>query len=91
MARSGLPATLYRPAIVVGDSRTGETGKFDGLLHALREGAGVPSPGVFIKVGWGRNPANLVPVDSSSTPSRAGRVHAQRGKTYHLTIPRPCP
>jgi thioester reductase-like protein len=26
----GLPATVYRPGIVVGDSRTGETQKFDG-------------------------------------------------------------
>ncbi len=27
----GLPATVYRPGIVVGDSETGETQKFDGL------------------------------------------------------------
>ncbi|HSK25379.1 MAG TPA: SDR family oxidoreductase [Jiangellales bacterium] len=27
---SGLPATIYRPGIVVGDSRTGETQKYDG-------------------------------------------------------------
>jgi thioester reductase-like protein len=26
VARSGLPVTTYRPSIVVGDSRTGETG-----------------------------------------------------------------
>ena len=26
----GLPATIYRPGIVVGDSRTGETQKYDG-------------------------------------------------------------
>lgn len=28
--RQGLPATIYRPAIVVGDSTTGETQKYDG-------------------------------------------------------------
>jgi thioester reductase-like protein len=27
---AGMPATIYRPSIVVGDSRTGETQKFDG-------------------------------------------------------------
>ncbi|MCU4799556.1 SDR family oxidoreductase [Halobacteria archaeon HArc-gm2] len=33
---AGLPATVYRPAIVVGDSRTGETDKFDGPYYLLR-------------------------------------------------------
>ena len=32
----GLPATIYRPSIVVGDSRTGETDKFDGPYYLLR-------------------------------------------------------
>ncbi|WP_232342899.1 SDR family oxidoreductase [Halosimplex litoreum] len=31
----GLPATVYRPAIAVGDSRTGETQKFDGPYYLL--------------------------------------------------------
>ena len=32
----GLPATVYRPAITVGDSRTGETDKLDGPYNLLR-------------------------------------------------------
>ncbi|ELY55940.1 SDR family oxidoreductase [Natronolimnohabitans innermongolicus] len=32
----GLPATIYRPAIVVGDSETGETGKYDGPYYLIR-------------------------------------------------------
>ncbi|SDK05882.1 Thioester reductase domain-containing protein [Halovenus aranensis] len=32
----GLPTTIYRPAIVVGDSETGETGKYDGPYYILR-------------------------------------------------------
>jgi thioester reductase-like protein len=32
----GFPATIYRPAIAVGDSRTGETQKFDGLYYLLK-------------------------------------------------------
>jgi len=35
VARSGIPAAIYRPSIVVGDSRTGETGKFDGPYFML--------------------------------------------------------
>jgi len=33
---NGLPATIYRPAIAVGDSRTGETQKFDGPYYLLK-------------------------------------------------------
>lgn len=32
----GLPATIYRPSIVVGDSRTGATQKFDGPYFVMR-------------------------------------------------------
>ncbi|MFC7071936.1 SDR family oxidoreductase [Halovenus rubra] len=32
----GLPATIYRPAIVVGDSESGETRKYDGPYYMLR-------------------------------------------------------
>jgi thioester reductase-like protein len=32
----GLPATVYRPAIAVGDSRTGETQKYDGPYFVLQ-------------------------------------------------------
>ncbi len=32
----GLPATIYRPAIVVGDSQSGETQKYDGPYYVIR-------------------------------------------------------
>ncbi|CAN5751970.1 SDR family oxidoreductase [soil metagenome] len=32
----GLPATIYRPAIVAGDSTTGSTQKFDGLYYMIQ-------------------------------------------------------
>lgn len=92
VARSGLPATIYRPAIVVGDSRTGETGKFDGPYFTLAAMEKVPSPGLFIKVGWGRNPANLVPVDFVIDALAALSDSAgSEGRTYHLTDPTPLP
>lgn len=34
--KGGLPATIYRPAIVVGNSRTGETQKFDGPYYVIQ-------------------------------------------------------
>jgi thioester reductase-like protein len=90
VAKSGLPATTYRPAIVVGDSRTGETGKFDGpyfILNAMRR---LPSPGIFMKIGSGRQPANLVPVDFIvEALARLASSESSRGKTYHLTDPQP--
>ena len=33
---AGLPATIYRPSIVVGDSRTGETQKYDGPYFIMQ-------------------------------------------------------
>jgi thioester reductase-like protein len=87
---SGLPATTYRPAIVVGDSRTGETGKFDGPYFILNAMERLPSPGVFMRIGSGRQPANLVPVDFVvEALAQLGSTDASRGRTYHLTDPEP--
>lgn len=33
---AGLPATIYRPAVVAGDSATGETQKLDGIYYIIR-------------------------------------------------------
>src|SRR4029450_10652872 len=90
VVKSGLPATVYRPAIVVGDSRTGETGKFDGPYFILSAMERLPSPGVFMRIGSGRQPANLVPVDFIvEALARLSSTDASRGQTYHLTDPAP--
>ena len=90
--RSALPQTTYRPGIVVGDSRSGETGKFDGPYFALRAMERMPSPGIFLKVGSGRNPINLVPVDFVvEALARLPTLPGSLGKTYHLTDPEPLP
>ena len=88
--RSSIPRTIYRPGIVVGDSKTGETGKFDGPYFVLRVMEKLPSPGVFVRIGLGFGTVNIVPVDFvveslaslSATPQSAG-------KTYHLCDPDP--
>jgi thioester reductase-like protein len=88
--RSGLSVTTYRPAIVMGDSRTGETAKFDGPYFTLSAMERVPSPGLFLRVGSGRNPANLVPVDFIvEALARLASSDVSRGRTYNLTDPQP--
>jgi thioester reductase-like protein len=91
VVRSGVPATVYRPGVVVGDSRTGETAKFDGPYFALTAMSRLPS-GVFLRVGSGRHPINLVPVDFViEALARLSADPASGGKTYHLADPDPLP
>ena len=90
VAKSGLPFVTYRPGIVVGDSRSGETAKFDGPYFVLSAMEKTPSPGVFPRVGSGRNPTNLVPVDFVvEALAQLSASATSLGKTYHLTDPEP--
>ena len=92
VVRSGLPRAIYRPGIVVGDSRTGETAKFDGPYYMLTAFERLPSPGLFLRIGAGRNTVNLVPVDFViEALARLSASPTSLGKTYHLTDPRPLP
>jgi nucleoside-diphosphate-sugar epimerase len=86
---STLPAVIFRPGIVVGDSQTGETSKFDGpyfILQALRK---LPKVTFMTKVGSGNNTVNLVPVDFviEAMTHLAQAKHA--GTVFHLTDPHP--
>jgi thioester reductase-like protein len=90
VVKSGLPATVYRPSIVVGDSRTGETAKFDGPYFVMSAMERLPSPGVFPRIGSGANVVDLAPVDFVIEGlARLATTEASRGKTYHLTDPDP--
>jgi thioester reductase-like protein len=90
VVKAQLPTAIYRPGIVVGDSKTGETAKFDGPYFALAAMWRLPSPGVFIKVGGGKNTINLVPVDYVvEALARLSALPTSVGKTYHLTNPDP--
>ena len=83
---SGLPVTVYRPSIVVGDSQTGETAKFDGPYFVLAAMERLPSPGVFPRIGSGANRVDLAPVDYVvEAMARLATTRASRGRTYHLT------
>ncbi|MGZ5389220.1 MAG: SDR family oxidoreductase [Aeromicrobium sp.] len=87
----GLPATIYRPGVVVGDSRTGETQKFDGpyflaafLRRQLRV-ALVPAVGSPDRVKLSMVPRDFVieAMDQLSVLDRS------IGRTYALTDPNP--
>lgn len=88
---AGMPVTIYRPSIVVGDSRTGETQKFDGpyfimqwLLrqprHAILPVAGDPT----------MTRVNVVPRDFVVDAVGYLRgLSVSEGRTYQLADPRP--
>jgi thioester reductase-like protein len=90
VVKSGLPATIYRPSIVVGDSRTGETSKFDGPYFVLSAMERLPSRGIFPRIGSGQSPVDLAPVDFViEAMARLASMVQSRGRTYHLTDPVP--
>jgi len=89
--RNGVPATIYRPAIVVGDSRTGATQKFDGPYFMMQWLLRQPRLAILPVTGDPRLfHFNVVPSDFvvqaidylSALPSAAGQ-------TYQLADPDP--
>jgi thioester reductase-like protein len=86
-----IPTTILRPAIVVGDSRTGETQKFDGPYYILRTISRMERSGRAVPQ-FGRSEAlfNVVPVDYIVTAIAASAFDpATAGETLHLTDPEP--
>lgn len=85
-----LPTTIYRPSVVVGDSETGETAKYDGiyyLIHYLRK-----SPNLLRMVNVGNKDVrlNLVPVDFVvDAIAELSRDENAVGKTVALADPNP--
>ena len=84
-----VPTTIYRPAIVVGDSKTGETQKFDGpyyILRTFQRMGGAP----LAQFGRAEAPFNVVPVDFIvDAISAAAADKAAEGETLHLVDPDP--
>jgi len=90
-AMDEVPVTVYRPAIVVGDSRTGETQKFDGPYYMLRTISRTMKMGGRIpQFGASGAPFNVVPVDFVVDALVAGASDpATVGETLHLVDPEP--
>lgn len=94
------PVTIYRPAILVGDSHTGYTTTFHGffallrLAHTLvsrlvRGATGAQQVLSALELAGGEH-KNFIPVDWVSSVMTHILAHPQHfGKTYHLVTPRP--
>jgi thioester reductase-like protein len=90
-AMDAVPTTVYRPAIVVGDSRTGETQKFDGPYYLLRlVSLAKRRRQPIVQVGRSGAPFNVVPVDFVVDAMAAvSRESTAVGRTLHLVDPEP--
>lgn len=89
--REGLPAIIYRPSVVVGDSSTGTTQKYDGPYSIIRFLLRQPRLAILPTLG---NPktseVNVVPRDfvSDAITFLSGRAES-KGKVFHLADPNP--
>jgi thioester reductase-like protein len=87
----GMPTTVYRPSIVVGDSHTGDTQKFDGPYFLLQWLVRQPARALVPVVG---DPTmvrfNMVPSDFVlDAISHLSRGPGSAGLTYQLADPQP--
>ena len=85
-----VPWTVYRPALVVGDSQTGEMDKIDGpyyffkLIQRMRQILPPWMPSVGLEGGR----INIVPVDFVvAALDHISHHHRANGKCYHLVDP----
>ncbi|MEN1968594.1 SDR family oxidoreductase [Lentibacillus sp. N15] len=85
-----IPLTIIRPGVVKGNSKTGQTIKFDGLyfmLNYLENSRFLPMNTYY---GEGKPEGNFVPNDYVlKATSYLSLAPVGEGKTYHLTDPNP--
>lgn len=87
---SELPVTIFRPSVVVGDSQTGETAKYDGIYYLIQYLRKAPGLLRLINVGNRDVRLNLVPVDFVVNAMAAlFDDEAAVGKTVALADPAP--
>jgi len=90
LAADKLPITIIRPSAVVGDSRTGEIDRFDGVYHFVLMLAASPAAIPIPLPGHGDAPLNLVPVDYVVDAVHAITAQPETiGKTFHIVDPNP--
>jgi thioester reductase-like protein len=87
--KNELPVTIHRPSVVCGDSRTGETVKYDGVYYLILYLLKWPSLS-SVNIGNQRVSLNLVPVDFV-VDAMAALAFDERaiGKTVQLADPAP--
>ncbi len=88
-----VPWRIYRPGVVVGDSRTGEMDKVDGPYYLFRPlqqlAAALPSQLPMVGIDGG-SALNIVPVDFvSRAMDHIAHQGGLDGRTFHLVDPEP--
>ncbi len=84
-AMARLPITIVRPAIVVGDSDTGEVDRFDGPYLLINRILHAPENSSVALPAKGRYPLNVVPADYVVRAARLLARHPDAvGRTCHL-------
>lgn len=89
--KSGLPVTIYRPPIVVGDSKTGATQKYDGPYFVLQWLLRQPRIAILPVVGDPtRFEVNIVPCDFViDAITHISGLAESKGRVYQLADPSP--
>jgi thioester reductase-like protein len=85
-----MPVTIFRPSVVIGDSATGETVKYDGIYYLIQYLRKAPNFLRILNVGNDKVRLNLVPVDFVVDAIAAlARDRRADGKTIALADPNP--
>ena len=88
--KSELPITIHRPAVVCGDSRTGETAKYDGIYYLIQYLRMWPAALTLVNIGNRDVQLNLVPVDFVIDAMAAlAKDNRAIGATVQLADPAP--
>lgn len=88
--KTEFPVTIFRPSVVVGDSETGETAKYDGIYYLIKYLKKSPNLLRLVNVGNKNVRLNLVPVDFVADGIAAlSKDEEAIGKTIALADPNP--
>lgn len=93
LVRASMPlldATIYRPSVIVGDSRTGEIDRMAGPYYLMNAMVQMPHAVPILMPGKGDKPLNLVPIDYvCEAMARLSLDPEAAGRTFHLCDPNP--
>lgn len=85
-----IPVSIFRPAIIVGDSETGEIDKMAGPYYIMNAIVLMPPNVPVLMPGKGEKPLNLVPIDWVCNAMHSISLRDDSvGKTFHLSDPNP--
>lgn len=85
-----VPTVIFRPGIIVGDSRTGQTDKYDGPYYLMKLLQRVPDWLPMPNIGRGEAAVNLIPVDfASDAMAFLGLKSGLTGQTFQIADAQP--